>query len=187
LCVKDDEEVAFSQPIDVYAFGATALQMLRGTLPSDLRKIPPKLPCPIADFTKQTISLPKPIAEALNACLNPDPKERPKMRDVRDLLAAQLLRDRHKATLVIGSEIHTLGAKNRTVNINIGSVGSIQIKYDGLQFVITAVSGSVTINNLPVTKDQALPGSCVVILGAASLGANRRYITVDVSHPEVVL
>ncbi len=32
LCVGDGEEVAFSQPVDVYAFGATAAKMMLGRL-----------------------------------------------------------------------------------------------------------------------------------------------------------
>jgi serine/threonine-protein kinase len=187
LCVDDDEEVSFSQPVDVYAFGATAVKMLAGKLPKDLRQIPPKLPCDDADFAAHTIGLPKAIATVLNDCLSPDPSDRPQMSTVRDLLAAHLLQDQHRATLVMGNTIHTLDIDNPVVDIKGGSLGSIQIKYDGLRFVVASVSGTVTINNLPLKAGRKLPGACVIILGDASLGANRKYVTVDVSHPEVVL
>lgn len=187
LCVGEDEEVSFSQPVDVFAFGATALKMLRGNLPPDLRKVPPKLPCDAANFVSQPLKLPSAIADILNACLSADPNTRPKMTEIRDALAAHLLRNRHVATLVLEDKIFTLEATKPVVNIDAGSLGSMQVKYDGLQFVVGNVSGDVSINNLAVTTGQVLPGSCVIILGNSNLGWNRKYVTVDLSHPEVVL
>jgi serine/threonine protein kinase len=187
LCVDDGDEVSFSQPVDVYAFGVTALKMVRGKLPGDIRKLPPKLPCAEADFNSQGVSLPPVVAEVLNSCLSVAPGDRPSMSQVRDTLAAHLLRNKHRATLVSGSSIHTLDASNPSANIDGGTLGSIQVAYDGLQFLATAVTGNITINNLPVKANQALPGSCVIILGDASLGWKRKYVTMDVSHPEVVL
>lgn len=187
LCVADEEEIAFSQPVDVYAFGATALKMMRGTLPSQLRRTPPILPCTDADFNNSLLNLPKRIADLLNACLDADPDQRPTMSLVRDEIAAHLLRDKHRATLVLGNSVHVLDATNRTARIGAGSLGSIDIRYDGLQFLVVAISGDVTINNSALRLNQALPGACVVTLGDPSLLWNRRYITVDISHPEVVL
>jgi hypothetical protein len=119
--------------------------------------------------------------------LSANPKDRPSMAQVQDELATHLLRGQHRATLVLGNTVHLLSAKNPAANISAGSLGSIQIKYDGLNFVVTGFSGSVTINNLPLKSGQVLPGACVIILGDASLGWNRKYVTMDVSHPEVVL
>jgi serine/threonine-protein kinase len=111
LCVDEDKEVTFSQPVDVYAFGATAVKMLLGKLPAELRKLPPTLPCLAADFGKHPIALPKEISNVLNACLSPNPNDRPNMTVVRDILAAHLLRDQHRATLVLGNTVHTLDSK----------------------------------------------------------------------------
>ena len=63
-------------------------------------------------------------------------------------------------------------------------MGQIQIQYDGLDFRVKSVSGDVYINNRRLEIGDALPGSCVVALGA---GSNRKYITFDLSHPEIVL
>jgi hypothetical protein len=109
------------------------------------------------------------------------------MARVRDELAAYLLRGQHRATLVLGNAVHLLNTKNPAANISAGSLGSIEIRYDGLNFIVTGFSGTVTVNNLPLKVGQSLPGACVITLGDASLGWNRRYITMDVSHPEVVL
>jgi len=71
------------------------------------------------------------------------------MKVVRDILAAHLLRDQHRATLVLGNTFHTLDTNKPAANISAGSLGSVQVKYDGLQFVVTGLSGSVAINNIP--------------------------------------
>lgn len=187
LCVDEGQEVQFSQPVDVYAFGATAAKMMLGKLPPELRKLPPTLPCAAADFGAHAIKLPSAIATILNACLNPNPTARPKMKAVRDLLASYLLRNQHRATLFLGNTVHTLDIKNPAANITAGSLGSVQVKYDGLQFVVIGLTGNVTINNIPIQVNHVLPGACVITLGDPSAGWNRKYVTVNVSHPEVVL
>jgi len=59
LCADDeDDTIEFSQPIDVYAYGATMLKAVRGNLPPDLRKVPPELPCADANFQHQKVVLP---------------------------------------------------------------------------------------------------------------------------------
>jgi serine/threonine-protein kinase len=187
LCAGEDEEVQFSQPIDVFAFGATALKMLRGKLPPDILALPPKLPSSSANFGSQPIKLAPPIVEILNRCLEVKAEDRPTMSEVRDLLASHLLHNQHRATLVSENAIHTLGIKNPTAEINGGALGSVKIKYDGYQFLVTEVSGTVTTNNLAIKVNQALTGSCVITLGDPSYKWNRKYITFDISHPEVVL
>jgi eukaryotic-like serine/threonine-protein kinase len=185
LCVGDYEEAHFTKAIDVYAFGATALKMARGEIPKDLRVTPPSLPSTDTDFSNQPLAIPKPIAEMLNRCLASDPNDRPQIRELRDLLASHLLRNKHRATLV-GSAVHMLGSDNPLVKISAGSIGSIQIKYDGLAFVVSAVSGDVSINNVPVSPNDKLPTSCVITLGHVDLGSSRRYVTFDLAHPEVL-
>ena len=71
--------------------------------------------------------------------------------------------------------------------MSVAGQGAITITYDGLRFVISGVEGSVAINNITMSNGDTLPGSCVIVLGAGTLGTRRTMVTVDVSHPEVAL
>ena len=86
---------------------------------------------------------------------------RPEMEDVADLLGRHLLRDRHRALLVSRGRTYVLDANNRVVQLSVAGQGAIDVSYDGLQFVITAVSGEVAVNNMKVSVGQTLPGSTV--------------------------
>lgn len=187
LCAPSHHKVNFTSAVDTFAFGATALKLVRGKLPNDLRTIPPTLPSTEADFTKQMLSLPKAIAAVLNKCLSKDPCERPSMQTVRDVLARHLLYGRHKATMIVSTGIHYLEKIGQSVKLSAGSLGSVDVAYDGYDFIATNVVGDVYINNMGVAPPHKLPGACVITLGAPSLGTKRRYITFDVTHPEVVL
>jgi eukaryotic-like serine/threonine-protein kinase len=186
LCVDEDDEAKFTQAVDVFAFASTILALIRGSLPKDLRAVPPKVPCPAADFHNQIVALPKPVADILNSCFALDPDQRPLVKEVRDILAAHVLQNQHRATLVVSGVVHVLHAGNPAVNVTSGVLGAFNLKYDGLGFVITPTTGSVYINNLPVTSAVAIPGSCVITLGPPSAGLGRVFVPIDVSHPEVI-
>lgn len=187
LCAPAHQKVNFTSAVDVFAFGATALKLIRSKLPSELRAIPPTVPCTDADFTKQTLALPPAIAAILNQCLSKKPANRPSMETVRDIVGRHLLHGRHKATMIVGEKIHYLEKIGQSVKLSAGSLGSVDVSYDGYDFIATNVVGDVYINNMDIAPPQNLPGACVITLGAPSLGFNRRYITFDVTHPEVVL
>lgn len=70
------------------------------------------------------------------------------MSVVRDVLAAHLLRGKHRATVVLGNKVHTLDSSNPAAKVGAGSLGSVDINYDGLKFFVSAVSGKVSINNI---------------------------------------
>jgi eukaryotic-like serine/threonine-protein kinase len=177
--------VKFDAAIDTYAFGATLLAIALGSLPSKMRKTPPVLPCAEADFSKLSIALPAPIAAILNQCLERNANTRPKIAAVTELLGKHLLRDQHRALLVNGNTIHMLDASKRAVRLAVQGRGSLIIRYDGLQFVASEVNGHVSINNLLAVDGFILPGSCVIVLG--SQRGSQTFVTVDVSHPEVLL
>lgn len=187
LCAPSHQKVNFTSAVDVFAFGSTALKLVRGTLPKDLRTIPPSLPSGDADFTKQSLTLPPAIATTLNQCLSEKPSNRPSMETVRDIVGRHLLHGRHKATMIVGEKIHYLEKIGQSVKLSAGSLGSVDVSYDGYDFIATNVIGDVYINNMDIVPPQKLPGACVITLGASNLGFNRRYITFDVTHPEVVL
>jgi len=179
--------VTFTTAVDVFAFGATAAALALGSVPKPMRETPPILPCDEADFSKLPIKLPTEIASTLNRCLSKDWSDRPSMSEVVELVRLYLLRDKHRALLVSGTSAYSLHSGNRTVVLSVVNQGSITINYDGLRFLINAVSGSVAINNMAAVAGNALPGSCVIVLGSGANGAQRTSITVDVSHPELAL
>lgn len=189
ICVEPHEHAALGQPVDVYAFGATLLKMVRGRLPNQLRALPPLLPCSDANFASQSLVLPQQIASLANACLAASAGDRPTMPQIRDAIGGELLRDGHKATFVFNGEVHVLSANRRAVNITIPQKGVARVSYDGLKFMITPTSGAVYVNNVQVAvnKPYVLPGSCVLTFGIPALTWARTHIPLDVSHPEVVL
>ena len=187
LCVAPTAKAKFTSAVDVFAFGATALKLIRGKLPADLRAIPPSLPSVDADFSNQALQLPTDVAELLDRCLDADPDLRPKMNAVREVLGRHLLYGRHKATMIVGGKIHYLENVGQSVKLSAGLLGSVDVVYDGYDFTATNVAGAVYINNMMIAPPHQLPGACVITLGGSDLGAGRRYITFDVTHPEVAV
>jgi serine/threonine-protein kinase len=80
-----------------------------------------------------------------------------------------------------------LNAQKPDVRLNLPDRGSITIRYDQLQFVIAETTGDVYINNRQALSGRRMPGSCVIALGSPEFPNLRRYITFDLSHPEIVL
>lgn len=187
LCVPPHEKVNFTSAVDVFAFGSTALKLIRGRLPADLRAIPPKLPSADADFARQTLVLPPTIAAILNQCLEKEPANRPTMEEVRGIVGSHLLYGQHKATMIVDDTVHYLEQVGQSVKLSAGSKLSVDVIYDGYDFIATNVLGDVYINNMSITPPHSFPGACVITLGAPNLGNSRRFITFDVTHPEVVL
>lgn len=180
-------QAIFTQAVDVYAFGATALYLARGDLPDELCAVPPRVgrrPY----FSVLSLGIDTRLCEILDACLERNPIDRPSMETVTGALMRYLLRDRHQALAVYGGGPRYLNSTNRVANLELRGVGSIGIRYDGLDFVVNSVSGEVAINNRRPNVGDTLPGSCVVSLGDPSRRASERaFITFDVSHPEIVL
>ena len=178
--------VRFTTAVDVFAFGSTALRIATGALPGDLMAIPPRLPSADIDFKNLPFTLPDDVADLLTSCFERDPKARPEMRVVADLLATHLLRDRHRALIVLGGTTYILSAENRVAAIS-GTVPPFRIRYDGLRFRLNGVSGHVAINNQQVGDGYEIRGSCVIVLGSPELERRRTSIPVDIAHPEVAL
>lgn len=176
----------FTTAVDTYAFGASALFIATRGLPADLLVQPP-ISIGSSYFTGIPFPIAPEIVQALDQCLAANPQDRPTMSQVRDLLARHVLFDRHQALLVFQGQASYLNASGRSVNLSLPNMGQIQIQYDGLDFRVRSLSGDVRVNNRQLTVGDALPGSCVVALGAPDQGNRRRYITFDLSHPEIVL
>lgn len=181
-----NHHVTFTAAVDTYAFGATALFLGLRDLPPDLTHRPPQLTG--ADyFSAMPFKLSTDVIAILNACLEKTPSDRPAMREVSNLLAKHLLHNRHRALIVFDGKASYLDATRPSVVLRLSSIGEVGIRYDGFNFIVDSASGEVFINNAPVTAGDRLPGACVVALGSAERRAARRYITFDLSHPEIVL
>lgn len=178
---------AFTNAVDTYAFGATALYLAIGGLPDEMLEQPPRLN-PVGYFHTLTLGLNPEVSKLLNACLSVDFSHRPAMSAVRDELARHILFDKHRALIVHQGRASSLSASNRSVRLAFSTIGSIEIQYNGLAFLVVSVSGEVLINNQRVSPGRSLPGACVIALGGPQRRANeRRFITFDISHPEIVL
>lgn len=174
--------ISFSRAIDVYAFGVTAIALLTDSFPSQLEERPPRpaVARPIAELLD---GVPDEIVESLTSCLAYDADDRPKMTVVRDVLARAILKDRHRALIVMGKKIYNLDYSNRGAKIS-NSIGSLSVRYDGYDFVIREVDGDVFINNYLAAVGDNLPMCCVITFGR--LGGRRRFVTFDTSNPEVI-
>lgn len=121
----------------------------------------------------------------LDITLESNPRMRPNMTQVRNVLARRLLYGKHKAVVTYGAA-HELSAPGKSIRLKAG-VGDITIRYDGLSFTIESLSGDVYINNARAQVGETLPSSCVITIGNSSLGASRTFVPFNVSHPGVVL
>jgi len=177
-----DKTVSFDRSIDVYAFGATALALLSKNAPTELARQPPEA-VPLATLSANLVGLQSDIVALIHACLRIDPAKRPHMADVQMLLARRLLENEHRALVVMDGQAHSLDRRNRKITLNAGTVGSLTIEYDGFDFKVSSASGAIFLNNTAAQVGGIVPGCCVITFGA---GASRRFVTFDVSHPEVM-
>lgn len=182
-----DVPAQFTVAVDVYAFGATALHVIAKGIPASLRTPARPTGLPPHFLDQFNTGLSADVLRLLESCLDVNPSRRPSMQIVRDALAKHLLYDKHQALAVHQEQPHWLTKNKRSVTASWTNVASVKISYDGLRFYVAELSGEVYINYGAATLDQSLPESCVVALGAPERGASRKYITFDLSHPEVVL
>lgn len=176
----------FSTKVDLYAMGITIWALVNGpTLPPELLERPPrpaawraaggKFKLPYSTFDRQ-------LGELIVACLSEDPALRPSAAMVRDRAARILLRGMHRALFVddLSGAHQELDSRQRTVLLRGTGASSITILYDGLDFMVTKTTGTPQVNNCAVQIGTTLPHCCVIDL-------DRKFFTMDVSHPEVVL
>ncbi len=174
------KNISFDQMIDVYAFGVVVLDLLGIEKPDELYEQPPM---PITNIDSLEKILPKDLATIFNSCLDYDKAKRPKMSLVRDLIAKHLLKDRHRALFVLNSKKYEINSKNRNVTITWGGSGSMQIFYNGFDFLVLKITGSATINNKTVVINKKFPNCSVITL---INGKSRTFVTFDISRPEVI-
>ena len=181
--------------MDIYALGVCAWALAHPKFPMQLLEKPPQTSgrapsistvMPTAD--KHPDGLHKEVVDMLDACLDPQPKNRPSADLVSSVFARHLSRNKHRGLFVQGTEkVVELSAKQASVALKIGTLGRLKVTYDGLRFSIAEVEGSVSINNVPAEPSHVLHEACVLGFGDASLGSARQWVTFFSSHPEVVL
>lgn len=179
----------FSPALDVYAFACVAMWIMNeGKLLPGFEDVPPTLPTSGVNFSTLNAGIAPAVAALLSEALAKNPAARPTMIQIRDLIGAEILRDKHRLILTFNDKEYFVDSIKKTAQL--GSNGnSIAIAYDGTSFNITAIAGVVMINNAPARIGQNLTGSCVIVLGVEDKanGLRRASITCDVSHPEVTL
>jgi eukaryotic-like serine/threonine-protein kinase len=178
-----DKTISFDASIDAYAFGATALALLSTTPPRELAQQPPR-PISLPTLSASLPGLSAPMVAMVHRCLDRSPANRPKLAEIQFVLQQQLLENQHRALVVFGGATHHLDRKNRKINVNAGAVGSIGIEYNGTEFVVISASGAAFLNNAVAKVGHVVPGCCVITFG--SPGQARRFVTFDVSTPEVM-
>jgi serine/threonine protein kinase len=180
----DTPPIPLTTTSDVYAFGVVAWCLAtKANLPRQLRAVPPAKP-PSIETVMST--LPTDIVGIIDSTLSANPADRPAMDSVRSFLERRLLHGKHRAVFCFRGAITELSIPGKSIVARVGS-DSITILYDGLSFRVTAIGGDVFVNNTRVEVDDQMPHSCVITLGHGSLGYNRTFVTMDMSHPEVLL
>lgn len=180
--------VAFGPAVDVYALAVTALALVLGTpLPADLSIQPPHPEAWVANDGFETIlpGMDSSLVRVLDLCLDPNPQNRPSAKAIFERTERVMLREQHRAWFATeDGGTFELNAQKRAVKLRHPSgTSALTIAYDGLDFRLVDVIGDVRVNNIVVEKGATLSGSHVISLGTT----NRKHVTMDVSHPEVVL
>lgn len=174
--------ISFSSAVDVYAFGVLAIALISTNLPTTLLDQPPQC-CSRQDIFSSLPSASSEVLDLLSACLSYRPEDRPSMLSVRERLERSLLRGKHRANVVLDGKLHVLNQVNNSIHLK-ATVGDLEVGYDGCDFRVIKVSGSVFVNNGPAVVNMIIPGCCVLTFGAA--GGVRKFVTFDVSSPEVL-
>jgi len=179
--------VHVSPAVDVYAFGVTAWVMCIGGLPPALCEIPPQSKHAAPPFSDLGFDLPKDVSDILDKTLLIDPRMRPDMGTVRDVLKQYLLTGKYRAELVHQGKTYLLDKPGTQVRLGSDILGKVTIRYDGTKYNIKDVEGNVYINNQLAQGGMQLPGSSVITIGSPEHGSGRLFIPFNISHPEVVL
>lgn len=184
-----------TREMDIYALGVCAWALAHAKFPAQLLERPPQTSgrAPSIEQVMPTASqhpdgLHSEVIGMLDACLDPQAKNRPTAEFVSAVLARHLVRSKHRGLFVQGTQkVFELSVRQPSVTLKIGTLGRVRVTYDGLRFSVAEVDGSVSINNVPVKPGDVLHEACVLGFGAENLGAARQWVTFFSSHPEVVL
>jgi len=175
-----------SSKCDSYSIGVIAHQLMSdGAMANAFLQRPPDPESAGISFEKLTGSG-KRITKVLEACLATNPATRPEAAEIRDALATEIVRDRHRAIMVNGGVQYVVDSSHRAVKVE--SLGNeITVEYTGTRFMVRAVAGDVYVNNRSMNVGDRLSGAMVITLGATAMKAVRTFISFDISHPEILV
>lgn len=181
--------------MDIYAFGVCAWALANSKFPPQLLEKPPQKSgsppsigtiLPIAAESSDGIH--QEVIDMLDACLDPNPVNRPKAKMISAMLGMHLNRNKHRGIFIQGiKKVYELSEEQTSVSLKIGTLGRVNVGYDGLRFSILDVEGEVRINNIPAEPGQILHDACVLGFGAPEMQWGRQWVSFFSSHPEVVL
>lgn len=175
------------KPVDCYSFGATAFYFVLGKRAACALNKPSPRALSANESISKFINLSGPLTRLIDSCLEIIPNNRPTMAEIKKALEAELLFGKHKATIVLEGKVFILKEVQKGVRIKRGDHDFVIIFYNGYDFLMNDIEGDVYVNDLPSKNGDVLPGASVITLGSANLGAQRRFSTFDISHPEVVI
>ncbi|MHB2020480.1 MAG: serine/threonine-protein kinase [Candidatus Xenobia bacterium] len=187
--------VTFTHAIDVFAFAATIASILNGGPLPEILESPPRpdewvQKCGFGGLTT-TAAIDVPTMQMLNACLSSDPNDRPRAADVSETIGRAISKNNHRALLMLSRSKRTyvLSMGQRRVNLAHPADPEIamSLAYDGLTFSVTSVMGDVRINNRRPTVGTRIDGSVLIALTPPPEKGNRIFVTMDISHPAVIV
>ncbi|WP_368930478.1 protein kinase domain-containing protein [Achromobacter xylosoxidans] len=180
--------VLITPEMDMYALGICAWTLSTNQYPSELLEAPPQKSKRAPSINTVMAGFIHPdIVGLIDSCLDPRPTYRPTALEFSQTMARHLTRDRHRGLFTEGQKaVYELSESKRHVQITIGTLGSISARYDGLNFSIGYVTGSVFLNNIPIKPGQILHNACVLTFGGPELGSSRQWVIFSKSQPEVV-
>lgn len=180
------EEVTFTNAIDVYAFGAVALNLSGVDFPNELKATPPVplVDNPFPSFLAHEYPV---LISLLDKCFEQDPNLRPSIPTIKKEIEGYLLKGKHQALAVMNETVHYLNSEKTRVKLSVDELASLEIYYDDMGFYLDNVFGEVYMNNVLINSKTELIMSCVITIGEPNRKNKRSHITFDVSNPEVII
>jgi len=185
-----DNTINFTTAADVFAFGVSALTLLKRPLPAWTNQLPRTIPDDAV--STHVPEFPASVSNVLQRCLAEVADARPSMEEVCAVLAKVLLKDKHTAQLVLAGSVSNIDKKRREgfprveITAKKQTVSGLKIRYDGDDFVVIENIGGVVANNLPIEPGTKLVPSCVLAFPRSDSGVPY-YATFNVNQPEVLI
>lgn len=124
----------------------------------------------------------------INPILRTRLESSPDIVTLHKLIHSELLRDQHRAMIVIAGKVVVLDRTNRMLTLtHPGGIAHVVIEYTGTEFIARDVKGEVLLNNQRALEGQVLEGACVIALGDPHRKFSERYhLSWEQSAPEWV-